>query len=130
IIRTATSRLEVWSSSQRVAARSYRARAASGQDAAREQDRADEHCHQHGAHDTEPFLVGPRVGDFALKNVAHRTTPSMIVVPSPVPATACVGKIGDNCGASDATSKKPGGVAFGSQKRSGSPRSIAGGPRG
>src|SRR5215510_2904261 len=111
MVRTATSRLEICSSSQRVAARSYRARAASGQDAAREQDRADEHCHQHGAHDTEPFLVGRRVGEIAIKNVAHRTTPSMILVPSPVPATACVGKIRGNCGASDTTSKKPGDVA-------------------
>src|SRR5262249_57889919 len=32
---------------------------------------------QHGAHDTEPFLVGRRVGDFAFKNFAHRTTRSM-----------------------------------------------------
>src|SRR5215510_5718280 len=77
MVRTATSRLEAWSSSQRVVARSYRARAALGQDAAREQDCANENCDQHGAHDTEPFLVGRRVGNFALENVAHRTTPSM-----------------------------------------------------
>src|SRR5262245_60009117 len=54
-----------------------------GQDAAREQRGANQDCHQHGAHDTEPFLVGRRVGNFALENVAHRTTPSMIVMPSP-----------------------------------------------
>src|SRR5215831_18440674 len=77
MLRPATSRLEVWSSSQRVVARSYRAREASGQDATREQDRANENRHHHGAHDTEPFLVGRRVGNFALENVAHRTTPSM-----------------------------------------------------
>src|SRR5215475_14163035 len=89
MVRTATSRLEVWSSSQRVAARSYRARAASGQHAAREQNRANQDCDQHGAHDTEPFLVGRRVGDFALKNLAHRTTPSMIVMPSPAHGYLC-----------------------------------------
>src|SRR5262245_32961497 len=63
-----------------LAARSCRDRergVASGQHATREQDCANEDCDQHGAHDTEPFLVGRRVGDFALKNVAHRTTPSM-----------------------------------------------------
>src|SRR5262249_61287429 len=84
MVRTATSRLEVGSSSQRVAARSYRARAASGQDAAREQHCANQDCDQHGAHDTKPFLVGRRVGNFPFQNVAHRTTPSTIVMPSPV----------------------------------------------
>src|SRR5262245_32235782 len=49
-------------------------------------------------------------------------------MPSPVPATACVEKIGDNCGASDATSKKPGGVAFGSQSDRGPPALSRGDP--
>src|SRR5262249_24256210 len=64
---------------QRVArsSSSARARAASGQDATREQDCANQDCDQHVAHVTEPFLVGRRVGNFALENVAHRTTPSM-----------------------------------------------------
>src|SRR5262245_66569093 len=49
-------------------------------------------------------------------------------MPSPVPATSCVGKIGDNCGASDATSKKPDGVAFGSQSDRGPPALSRGDP--
>src|SRR5262249_411450 len=77
MVRPATSRLEVWSSSQRVVTRSYRARAASGQDATREQDCANQDCDQHGAHDTEPFLVGRRVGNFGLEKVGHGTTPWM-----------------------------------------------------
>src|SRR5262245_63944229 len=50
----------------------------SSQDAAREQDRANQNRHPHGAHDTEPFLVRRRVGNFAFQNFAHRTTRSMI----------------------------------------------------
>src|SRR5262249_37554971 len=89
MVRTATSRLEVWSSSQRVAARSYRARAASGQHAAREQNRANQDCDQHGAHDTEPFLVGRRFGALAPKKPGHRTPPSMIVMPPPAHGSLC-----------------------------------------
>src|SRR5262245_53878660 len=76
MVRTATPRLEVWFS-QPLWPDPIERGAASSQHAAREQDCANEDCDQHGAHDTEPFLVGRRVGDFALKNVAHRTTPSM-----------------------------------------------------
>src|SRR5215831_21422431 len=112
MVRPATSRLEVWSSSQRVVTRSYRARAASGQDATREQDCANQDCDQHGAHDTEPFLVGRRVGNFPLQNVAHRTTPSTIVMPSPVPAGGCGRKIRGNCGTPDAIFEKAGRCSF------------------
>src|SRR5215813_15309263 len=99
-----------------------------GQDAAREQRGANQDCHQHGAHDTEPFLVGRRVGNFALENVAHRTTPSMIVMPSPVPAGACGRKIRGNCGASDAIFEKAGRCSFSVTTKIGSPRLIARGP--
>src|SRR6516225_6276113 len=50
------------------------------------------------------------------------------VVPPPVPATSCVGKISGNWGASDATSKKPDGVAFGSQSDRGPPALLRGDP--
>src|SRR5215472_11378380 len=77
MVRTATPRLEVWSSSQPSSPDPIERGAASSQHAAREQDCANQDCDQHGAHDTEPFLVGRRVGDFAFKNFAHRTTRSM-----------------------------------------------------
>src|SRR6516164_6458781 len=109
----------VWQSSQRVAARSYRARAASGQDAAREQDCANQDCDQHGAHDTKPFLVGRRVGNFPFQNVAHRTTPSTIVMPSPVLRVLVGEKFAAIVERLTQSWKKPDDVAFWSQRRSG-----------
>src|SRR5215475_15355688 len=120
MVRTATPRLEVWFS-QPLWPDPIERGAASSQHAAREQDCANQDCDQHGAHDTEPFLVGRRVGDFAFKNFAHRTTPSMNRYAVSRARDCLCGKIGDNCGASDATSEKPGGVAFGTQCDRGPP---------
>src|SRR5215475_14607404 len=111
MVRTATPRLEVWFS-QPLWPDPIERGAASSQHAAREQHCANQDCDQHGAHDTKPFLVGRRVGNFLLDNVAHRTTPSTIVMPSPVPTGPCGGKIRGNCGASGAILEKAGRCNF------------------
>src|SRR5262245_37557523 len=129
MVRTATPRLEVWFS-QPLWPDPIERGAASSQHAGREQDCANQDCDQHGAHDTEPFLVGRRVGDFAFKNFAHRTTPS-------INRYAVSRARGFLCGTSwrqlwrvGRNVEKAGWCSCWVTKRSGSPRSIARGPRG
>src|SRR5262249_31517694 len=127
MVRTATPRLEVWFS-QPLWPDPIERGAASSQHAAREQDCANQDCDQHGAHDTEPFLVGRRVGDFAFKNFPHRPHPLENHLGPPRSRGLFVGKKWAKIVERGTKRQKTGGVYFLVQKAMGPPSFIGGGP--